>query len=162
MKLGVTINADNLTELGRIDEILKTLEGEGPAVIGVRINPQIGGGKIKETGTVARTSKFGVPMEAKGEIIEAFKSYPWLNSLHCHCGSQGCGVELLVEGAAVTVGFADEINEILGERRIKVLDLGGGMPVNYESDEVRPQDITPERYCQGKDAQKMLKHCHKP
>lgn len=113
----------------------------------MRINPQIGGGRIKETGTVARNSKFGVPMEAKNDIISAFKEYPWLNSLHCHCGSQGCEMDLLLTGASLTVSFADEINGILGKRRIKVLDLGGGIPVDYDKDVEDENTITPERYC---------------
>ena len=152
MKLGVTVNADNMEELERINEIIKTVnEDDKPKLIGVRINPQIGEGTIKETGTASRTSKFGVPLSDKPKILEAFRKYKWLNSIHCHCGSQGCSLTFLISGAVKTISLADEVNSILGERRIKVIDIGGGMPVNYETDGDREGvDVTPESYCEGK------------
>ena len=61
---------------------------------------------------------------------------------------QGCDVKLLVDGARATVKLADEINESLGCRRIKVLDLGGGIPVDYASDDSKGKKaVTPETYC---------------
>ena len=68
---GVRINADNFDELARIDAILAAdyggggLKGLGSCTspsIGVRINPQLGEGAIGVTGTVAPTSKFGLPL----------------------------------------------------------------------------------------------------
>ncbi|GMH89981.1 hypothetical protein TrST_g10985 [Triparma strigata] len=145
LKLGVHMNVDNFQEIERVNEVIEELGGS-ESCIGVRVNPQLGGGKIKETGTIARTSKFGVPMEMKGELIECFKKYTWLRSVHCHVGSQGCAVDLLVLGAKSAYELAEEINGVLGERRIQVLDIGGGMPVDYGSDEVTEETVTPETY----------------
>ena len=152
LKLGVTVNADNMEELERINSLLdKVVEEDRPSIIGVRINPQLGSGTIKETGTASKTSKFGVPLSDKPKILEAFRKYSWLNSIHCHCGSQGCSLTFLISGASKTISLADEVNKTLGERRIKVVDIGGGMPVNYETDGDREGvDVTPESYCEGK------------
>ena len=59
------MNCDNFQEIERVNEVIEELGGS-ESCVGVRVNPQLGGGKIKETGTIARTSKFGVPMEMKG------------------------------------------------------------------------------------------------
>ena len=88
---GVQLNADNFDELARINEILAAEHGGGGAKglgtcksrIGVRVNPQYGEGKIAATGTIAPTSKFGVPlMECKQELLEAYERYAWLTAVH--------------------------------------------------------------------------------
>ena len=60
---GVRLNADNLEELKRIDEILASDFAGGGQLgtgicasrIGIRVNPQHGEGYIAETGTIAPT-----------------------------------------------------------------------------------------------------------
>ena len=51
---------------------------------------------------------------------------PWLRNVHCHVGSQGCGLELLAAGAAALSAF-------LVDRgiRVEVFNIGGGLPVAY-------------------------------
>jgi len=146
---GVNINADNFQELTRIDTIVKTLPNGTTSTIGCRINPQISGGSVQATATIAPTSKFGIALESKDKLLECFRNYPWLTSLHCHVGSQGCPAELLVDGAVVCYNLAVEVNELLGEQRIKVIDLGGGMPVDYGSDDPAKSDINPAKYCEA-------------
>lgn len=149
---GVQVNADNLEELQRIDEILAAeFEGGGArgagrckSTIGVRVNPQYGEGAIAATGTIARTSKFGVPLlETREELLASFAKYAWLTAVHCHVGSQGCEVELLVRGAKSVLDLAREINAHVARRQVRVLDIGGGMPVDYASD-------LPEEMCRGR------------
>ena len=157
---GVQLNADNFDELARIDAILASEYGGGGARglgkctsrIGVRVNPQYGEGKIAATGTIAKTSKFGVPlMEVRAELLDAYKKYAWLTCVHCHVGSQGCELELLVRGSKSVLALADEINAHCGgeQPQVRSLDIGGGMPVDYGSDapdEAAPERITPARY----------------
>ena len=62
LECGAAINADSLEEIDRISDAREEvgLRGEGGAdggIIGVRVNPQIGGGGIWETSTVEKTSK---------------------------------------------------------------------------------------------------------
>ena len=42
---------------------------------------------------------------SEAAIIEAFQRYPWLTGLHVHVGSQGCGLDLLVEAARLIAGL---------------------------------------------------------
>ena len=63
--------------------------------------------------------------------------------MHCHVGSQGCEQDLLVRGARSVLELAEEINTyvaVVGEERqqVRVLDIGGGMAVDYTSDAAPP------------------------
>lgn len=139
LELGVAINADNFQELRRMDGILA--ERATGSRIGLRINPQVGGGNITAMSTATPTSKFGVALEDEGNrrrLIEAYQDRPWLTWLHAHVGSQGCPLELMAEGVAKTVALAEEINARLGRRQVVGIDIGGGLPVNFDGDETTP------------------------
>jgi len=150
---GVRLNADNFEELERIDAILAQIYGGGgkrgmgsctSASIGVRVNPQLGEGVIATTATAAPTSKFGVALqEARPQLLAAYHRYAWLSCVHVHVGSQGCPLGLLVKGARAVLLLAKEINTHVGSRQVRVLDLGGGLPVDYDSD--APDADVPER-----------------
>lgn len=131
---GTAVNADNFQELARLDALV----GETPrSVLGLRINPQVGAGRIGDTSTATSTSKFGIPLrDNRSRIIEAFARRPWLTRLHVHVGSQGCPPELMADGVAAVHDLAEVINT----RRPQVtsLDLGGGLPVNFASEDPGP------------------------
>ncbi|MCP4581731.1 MAG: diaminopimelate decarboxylase [candidate division Zixibacteria bacterium] len=134
LRLGVHINADSLMELKRIDESLKKTESN--STIGIRINPQVGTGKISSTSVAGEYSKFGVPLnEYREEIVDSFLKHEWLSGIHLHVGSQGCEVELLLSGAEKVLSLTNEINKQLkktnSKRRINIFDIGGGLPVSY-------------------------------
>ncbi|WP_405691193.1 diaminopimelate decarboxylase [Streptomyces sp. NBC_01185] len=135
---GVAVNADNLDELRRIDALRPA---HSASVVGLRVNPQVGGGSIGAMSTATATSKFGVALRdpgARERVVRAFAERPWLTRLHAHVGSQGCPLELIAEGVAETYRLAEEINRTLGGRQITSLDIGGGLPVNFDDDETRP------------------------
>ncbi|WP_062643629.1 diaminopimelate decarboxylase [Streptomyces maremycinicus] len=138
LALGVALNADNLDELERID----ALRPPGCAsVLGVRVNPQVGGGSIGAMSTATAHSKFGVALRdpgARTRVVEAFARRPWLTRLHAHVGSQGCPLPLIAEGLAAIHRLAEEINASVGRRQVTSLDLGGGLPVNFADDTVTP------------------------
>lgn len=137
---GVSFNLDNEQELGRVDELI----GDFPdtaAVIGFRVNPQIGSGQISSTSTATATSKFGFPLadgDNRARLLDYYAARPWMTSIHTHTGSQGCPLELMAEGIAHILAFADEVNAARGEQQITRIDVGGGLPVNFKSDEIRP------------------------
>jgi diaminopimelate decarboxylase len=58
--------------------------------------------------------------------------------LHTHIGSQGIKLEMMIAGIRKVVDLAEEINANSGEQQVKVIDIGGGLPVNFESDEIKP------------------------
>ncbi|MFD4576304.1 diaminopimelate decarboxylase [Streptomyces sp. NPDC058417] len=138
LALGVAVNADNLAELERVD----ALRPPGSAsVLGLRVNPQVGGGAIGPMSTATAHSKFGVALRdpgARERVVEAFVRRPWLTRLHAHVGSQGCPLPLIAEGLAALHDLAVEIDARAGRRQVTSLDLGGGLPVNFADDTVTP------------------------
>ncbi|KAJ1476840.1 hypothetical protein T484DRAFT_1632044 [Baffinella frigidus] len=144
LKHGLQINADNFDELVRIDEEQQRIKGArgrfSDSAIGVRLNPLVGVGKIKALSVSGADSKFGIPFTAanRTKLLAAFGTYPWLTALHCHVGSQGCSLEQHAEGARTLHEFACHIRTEYGQMRIKSLDIGGGLPVNFADDSVAP------------------------
>ncbi|WP_079125474.1 diaminopimelate decarboxylase [Streptomyces lushanensis] len=154
--LGIAVNADNPQELERIDALIGsgpgpatassgagTGTGAGPVTVpfGLRVNPQIGAGSIGALSTATATSKFGVALRDEGArawVVRAFLDRPWLTRLHTHSGSQGLPLELMAQGVQAVYELAEEINAAAGRRQIDTLDIGGGLPVNFASDEETP------------------------
>ncbi|MFJ6668742.1 diaminopimelate decarboxylase [Streptomyces sp. NPDC091383] len=139
LALGIAVNADNPQELDRLDALVRSAPTDSP--IGIRVNPQIGGGSIGATSTATETSKFGVALRDEGArewVVAAYARRPWLTRLHAHTGSQGIPLELLARGVAETYALAEEINARVGRRQIDTLDIGGGLPVNFAGEATDP------------------------
>lgn len=137
---GVAINIDNFQELRRIKELsleLRTTVPETAFRAGIRVNPQVGEGKISAMSTAGMHSKFGIPLRDLGmreQIIEAYLDHPWLTRIHTHVGSQGCALELIANGIRDVTLLAEEINLRVGRKQIQTIDIGGGMPVEFDRD----------------------------
>ncbi|MFJ2649199.1 diaminopimelate decarboxylase [Streptomyces sp. NPDC087420] len=146
LALGIAVNADNPQELGRLDTLISGSPGAGPrSPIGLRVNPQVGGGSIGALSTATATSKFGVALRDGGSrawVVRACLDRPWLTRLHTHTGSQGVPLELMARGVRAAYELAEEINAAAGRRQIDTLDIGGGLPVNFASDEETPAYAT--------------------
>ncbi|WP_432029039.1 diaminopimelate decarboxylase [Streptomyces sp. 1222.5] len=139
LALGIAVNADNPQELARIDALMGSAPSRSP--LGLRVNPQIGGGTIGATSTATETSKFGVALRDEGArewVVRAYLERPWLTRLHAHTGSQGIPLSLMARGAAETFALAEEINARAGRHQIDTLDIGGGLPVNFASEAAAP------------------------
>ncbi|WP_241779535.1 diaminopimelate decarboxylase [Streptomyces natalensis] len=139
LALGIAVNADNPEELSRIDGLMASAPSTAP--IGLRVNPQIGGGSIGAMSTATDTSKFGVGLRDEGArawVVRSCLDRPWLTRLHAHVGSQGMSLKLMAAGVSDLYHLAEEINEQAGRRQIDTLDIGGGLPVNFASDAVTP------------------------
>ncbi|MFE9684970.1 diaminopimelate decarboxylase [Streptomyces sp. NPDC006285] len=137
--LGIAVNADNPQELARLDGLVRSATPLSP--LGLRVNPQVGGGSIGALSTATATSKFGVALRDEGArewVVRAYLDRPWLTRLHTHSGSQGMPLELMARGVAEAYGLAEEVNERAGRRQIDTLDIGGGLPVNFGSDAHTP------------------------
>ncbi|MEV0221188.1 diaminopimelate decarboxylase [Streptomyces sp. NPDC050704] len=135
LALGIAVNADNPQELDRIDALVRSASTRSP--LGLRVNPQVGGGSIGALSTATATSKFGVALRDEGArewVVRAYLDRPWLTRLHAHSGSQGMPLELMARGVAETYALAEEINQRAGRRQIDTIDIGGGLPVNFGSD----------------------------
>ncbi|MBD0840881.1 diaminopimelate decarboxylase [Streptomyces sp. TRM68416] len=139
LALGIAVNADNPQELDRIDALMRSAPSRSP--LGIRVNPQVGGGSIEALSTATATSKFGVALRDEGArqwVVRAYLDRPWLSRLHAHSGSQGIPLSLMARGVAETYALAEEINDLVGRRQIDTIDIGGGLPVNFASDATAP------------------------
>jgi diaminopimelate decarboxylase len=126
------LNLDNFEELARVAELNKT--APVVATIGLRINPQLGAGTIGALSTGLATSKFGIGYtDHYDDIVEAYKEHSFLKMLHVHTGSQGIGLTMMVQGVKRIVDLAKSIGPA-----VTVIDIGGGLPVNFASDEYKP------------------------
>ena len=139
LNLDCYINVDSLHELDRIAELIRKRKFRSKSTIGIRINPQVGTGDIASTSVAGEYSKFGVPIkENRQALIDKFKKYDWLTGVHLHIGSQGCSVEMLLNGIETVLNFTNEVNEFLERnkigRKITIFDIGGGLPVSYHKD----------------------------
>lgn len=147
LRRGALINANSLEELDRIDTILQrqaaaseTITSTPPARVGIRLNPLVGAGAISELSVSVPTSKFGVPATPNNvrKVFDAFRRWPWVVGLHVHVGSQGFSLQQLAKGVARVCEIADAVDEELGRGRVSVMDIGGGLPANYDSDTFSP------------------------
>ncbi|WP_436325958.1 diaminopimelate decarboxylase [Brevibacterium sp. FAM 27836] len=142
VELGVSINVDNFDELARLDTLLgEHGRGSASARIGFRINPQSGTGAIGALSTATETSKFGVGLADPGireALIAAHLGRPWLNQIHVHSGSQGISLDKAAAGIRAAVDLALEINARAATRQITRIDIGGGLSVNFDSEDVTP------------------------
>ncbi|MCX5226624.1 diaminopimelate decarboxylase [Streptomyces sp. NBC_00233] len=139
LALGIAVNADNLQELARLDALVASAPTASP--LGIRVNPQVGAGSIGALSTATATSKFGVALRDEGArkaVVQAYLERPWLTRLHTHTGSQGVPLALMAEGVGEAYALAEEINRTVGRQQIDTLDIGGGLPVNFHSDEETP------------------------
>lgn len=138
LALGVSFNIDNFEELARVDQAIARVGRHG-SVIGMRLNPQTGAGTIGAMSTATPTSKFGIGLaDHRAEIIDAFSVRPWLTQLHVHSGSQGLSLEHAAEGVRLTAELAQQITARVGQQQVRRIDIGGGLPVNFGSDDITP------------------------
>ncbi|MBA2949896.1 diaminopimelate decarboxylase [Streptomyces himalayensis] len=139
LALGIAVNADNPQELSRIDELVAS--GPTASPLGLRVNPGVGRGSIEALSTATATSKFGVALLDEGArawVVRAYLDRPWLTRLHAHSGSQGLPLELMARGVRTTYELAEEINAKAGRRQIDTIDIGGGLPVDFTTDDPTP------------------------
>ncbi|MGW0711986.1 diaminopimelate decarboxylase [Streptomyces sp. NPDC002643] len=139
LALGIAVNADNPQELDRIDALVKSATTRSP--LGIRVNPQVGGGAIEALSTATATSKFGVALRDEGArewVVRAYLDRPWLSRLHAHTGSQGMPLTLMIRGITEVYELAEEINRRAGRRQVDTIDIGGGLPVNFATEAATP------------------------
>ncbi|KJE96025.1 diaminopimelate decarboxylase [Capsaspora owczarzaki ATCC 30864] len=140
LKQGVTINLDNMPELDRVAAIAAA-SGDAASRyrVGLRINPQGASGSLEAFSTGTMTSKFGIGLvDARQEIIAAYKRYSWLNAIHIHVGSQGIPMDLMASGVRRMLDLVKDIHAAVGKQQITLIDIGGGMSVNFSSEEITP------------------------
>eukprot|EP00052_Salpingoeca_macrocollata_P013555 m.105898 g.105898 ORF g.105898 m.105898 type:complete len:462 (+) comp18964_c0_seq1:1142-2527(+) len=138
LRRGVKLNADNFQELAVVAQVRGDLSLDGdlasPAVVGLRVNPEIGLGTNAHLSTATSHSKFGVGLvQYRQEILDVYAKYDWLNMMHVHAGSQGLSFEQMAQGIRRTTDLALAINK-QRPGQIRFLDIGGGLAVDFTSE----------------------------
>lgn len=121
---GIKLNVNCIEELQRIPE--------NPSfTLGVRINPMINPGSPELYHVSSNESKFGVPISERDKLLEAIVKFP-ITQLHIHAGSHMTKLNSAILAIQKLVSLAEEANKLLAQngikRRIKFLDIGGGLP----------------------------------
>eukprot|EP00698_Gefionella_okellyi_P004157 TRINITY_DN1387_c0_g1_i3.p1 TRINITY_DN1387_c0_g1~~TRINITY_DN1387_c0_g1_i3.p1 ORF type:complete len:360 (+),score=69.96 TRINITY_DN1387_c0_g1_i3:283-1362(+) len=138
LEKGLHLNVDNLQELERVNTLVASGKYRDVSV-GLRVNPQIGAGSLLDLSTATLSSKFGFGLRDIGDgIVDLFRQHAFLTRLHCHVGSQGCPLSLIATGVRATVDCALRVNGAMGRRQITSIDIGGGLPVNFGSEDASP------------------------
>merc|ERR1712166_754064 len=113
LRSGVHVNCDNLQELARVREMIRMHPQllDNQPVIGLRINPLVGEGAIKELSVSGIHSKFGTPFaledpEAFEEALSLVRNNPFVSCIHVHVGSQGCDLTLMAKGVRLVAQLA--------------------------------------------------------
>ena len=133
MQQGVRcINIESVAELDRVQSVASELQVT--ASIAFRVNPDVDPQTHPYISTGMDEAKFGVNMEAAFNAYQKAEQLPniEIHSIACHIGSQ----------ITKTDPFSDALDRVLNlvERladtgiKIKQLDLGGGLGINYQGE----------------------------
>jgi diaminopimelate decarboxylase len=102
-----------------------------PAPVLLRVSPGIESKTHLALATGGKSAKFGVPVEHVPDALDRMRAVPMIQmrGLHAHIGSQILSLEQ----------FEAEIEALGSLGSFEVYDLGGGLGVRYESDDVAPE-----------------------
>lgn len=130
------LNCESLEELVITEEIARNMQKVAP--VAIRVNPGVEAKTHKYITTGLDENKFGVHLSQIQEVLDFASKSPWLKlmGLHFHIGSQITSMEPFEK-------LAHRVNELwtsleMDKRGGVLLNLGGGLGVNYEDPEGDP------------------------
>ncbi len=128
------INVESVEELKLITKIAKNLRKK--AQIGIRINPNIDAKTHTKITTGREEDKFGLNIKTAEKIFSNYRSNPYIDvvGLSTHIGSQITSLNPFRNAFLKIKSLINKINK--NEKIIKVLDLGGGVGINYKDQKV--------------------------
>jgi len=140
----LSINVESEEEFELI--VAKSKEMNVPAQISIRINPGVNPETHPYISTGTRYNKFGISLEkARGLMERAHREESLkLIGIHTHIGSQVSSKDAVANAA----GMLRELYLSLKEKNIQIhyLNMGGGLPVDYEND--KHKLLTPSEWAE--------------
>ncbi len=134
--MGVTLNLDDITHIGRVARIKKQESAS------LRINPGIGRGEFSQITTGGPDAKFGIPFEKAAEAYAELKrSGVEKFGMHMMTGSNILDPEYFGQITARLLDIAGDISKKTGIE-FSFIDIGGGFGVPYRPGE---QELDIER-----------------
>lgn len=130
------INLESESELLLLENVAKKLNIK--ARISIRVNPDVDAKTHPYISTGLNENKFGVEIEqAKRMYLYAKKSsYLEPIGIHFHIGSQLLDLSPIYEAAEIVAKLVRELKALKID--IKFFDIGGGLGVAYEKDDLNP------------------------
>ena len=128
------INVESEEELELIEEITKKLKKR--MQIGIRVNPDIDAKTHKKISTGRKEDKFGIDIKIAEKIFNNYRFNKYLDviGLSVHIGSQITSLNPFKRAFLKISRMVKKIN--INQKIIKILDLGGGIGINYNNDKV--------------------------
>lgn len=138
------INVENVDELRLINDVVEQLQ-RPPARIALRLNPDVEAKTHHHIATGHKGAKFGLTAEAIRNLLAQQSDHPNIRfeGIHVHIGSQ------LHDTDATRQAVEMALELITPYPAIRTVNIGGGLPVAYSTDEVIPswelfaQTLTP-------------------
>jgi diaminopimelate decarboxylase len=137
LEAGVRMSVDSREELEQLAKTAMSMEKE--AEILFRVNPDVSPETHPKIATGLKTAKFGIPAEQVAMTYKRALDLPGIQpvGLHCHIGSQILDTSPFAEAAEKMMVIAGDVADIGG--KIKVIDLGGGLGIQYHPDMPAPK-----------------------
>ncbi len=135
LKSGVKcFNVESLPELDRINAVAGGLGMQAP--ISLRINPDVDAQTHPYISTGLKANKFGIAMRDTEAAYRYAAGLPYLAvvGIDCHIGSQLTNLAPLIEASQRMLALVDRLAEI--GIVLKHVDLGGGVGIVYQNEEV--------------------------
>lgn len=127
-------NVESLPELDRINAVAGGLGMQAP--ISLRINPDVDAQTHPYISTGLKANKFGIAMRDAEAAYRYAAGLPHLAvvGIDCHIGSQLTNLAPLIEASQRMLALVDRLAEI--GIVLKHVDLGGGVGIVYQNEEV--------------------------
>ncbi len=130
------LNCESLEELQVTEEIARGMQKIAP--VAIRVNPGVAANTHRYITTGLEENKFGVHVSQLREVLDFASESPWLQlmGLHFHIGSQITSLQPFERLTAKVNELWQTMN--MEERGATLLNLGGGLGVDYENPEGNP------------------------
>ncbi len=127
------INVESAFELNHIEQIAKDLKVSSPVQLALRVNPNVEVETHPYIATGLAEHKFGIELDEAFNLYLRIQKNPQLcaKGIGIHIGSQMLQTEALHEALEKTLQFAERLKSM--GIMLKVLDVGGGIGVTYDS-----------------------------
>ncbi len=127
-------NVESEAELERLSRVASTSGRVAP--ISLRVNPDVDAQTHPYISTGLKENKFGIPIASAAQVYRRAATLPGLSlvGVDCHIGSQ-------ITEAAPYLDALDKLIALIDDLRgdgieLRHLDLGGGIGIRYENEEI--------------------------
>lgn len=134
LEVGVhCFNVESAEELERLQEVAASLGKRAP--ISLRVNPDVDAGTHPYISTGLKENKFGIDIARAEAVYARAAELPNLEILgvDCHIGSQLTSLSPFLDALDRLLALVDRLAEL--GIRIRHLDLGGGLGVQYRDEQ---------------------------